>query len=467
MSRLSFSHTLLASFLLIAAILGAAAMGGVLALEELAVRSRDGARDTLGFSTAVQQLGERTVDMERSARQFLVLDDPVLLARFREAHADSLAALGRIAALGTPATATLIEDWTSAAAAAATALDRPAGVAPTVEALGRLPLLNEQLAAEFRARLDRDTEDLLDSLDANRNRLAWHLIAAVIFASLLAALTGWWVLRPLARVERAIEALGESRFDQPVVIDGPADLRRLGRRLEWLRLRLADLESNRARVLRHVSHELKTPLASLREGIALLEDGVVGALNGQQRTVVGILQHNTRALQKRIEGLLGYNSAVFDARTLKRRPLAVRPLLEAAVAEQQLSIQGRNLAVRIVGDAPILSADADKLRIVFANLVANAVSFSPQNGAIRLELGAPPGWVRVDCIDEGPGVPREEAERIFEPFFQGSRQPAVARQGSGLGLSIVREFVAAHGGRVELLPSAGGAHFRVELPHER
>jgi two-component system sensor histidine kinase GlrK len=75
--------------------------------------------------------------------------------------------------------------------------------------------------------------------------------------------------------------------------------------------------------------------------------------------------------------------------------------------------------------------------------------------------------VRVDCIDEGPGVPREEAERIFEPFFQGSRQPAVARQGSGLGLSIVREFVAAHGGRVELLPSAGGAHFRVELPHER
>jgi len=467
MSRLSFSHTLLASFLLIAAILGAAALGGLLALEELAARSRQGAYDALRFSTASQQLAERTVDMERSARQFLVLEDPVLLARFGQAHQESLAALRRIAALGTPGTAPLVADWTDAADAAATALASRAGVPPTLEALGRLPPLNERLATEIRAHLDREAQGLRDQLVTNRNRLAWHLVAAIVSASVLAAITGWWVLRPLSRVERAIEALGESRFDQPVVIDGPADLRRLGRRLDWLRVRLADLESNRARVLRHVSHELKTPLASLREGIALLEDGVVGGLNGQQRTVVGILQHNTRALQERIEGLLGYNSAVFDARSLKRRPVSLRPLLEAVIAEQQLSIQTRDLAVRIAGEAPTISADADKLRIVFANLVANAISFSPTGGVIRFEFAMQRSRVCIECIDEGPGVPPDEAQRIFEPFFQGSRQPAVARKGSGLGLSIVREFITAHGGRIELLPSTSGAHFHIELPHER
>jgi two-component system sensor histidine kinase GlrK len=466
MSRLSFSHTLLASFLLIAAILGAAALGGLNALEDFAARSREGARDALDFSTAIQQLGERTVDIERSARQFLVLEDPVLLSRFEQAREESLGALARIAALGGTRTEALVEAWRNASASAARALVDHLGAEPTLAALGRLAPLNEQLAGEVRTQLDHHAQQLLDDLDGNRGMLARHILAAIAAACALAALTGWWVLRPLSRVEGAIEALGESRFDQPVAISGPADLRRVGRRLDWLRLRLADLEANRARVLRHVSHELKTPLASLREGIALLGDGVVGSLADEQREVVGILGHNTLALQDRIENLLGYNAAVFDARSLKRRPVALRPLLDAVIAEQRLPIQTRRLDVRATGDAPTLTADPDKLRIVFANLLANAISFSPPEGRIRLEIATVPGRVSVECLDEGPGIAPDEAERIFEPFFQGSRQPVLSRHGSGLGLAIVREFVIAHGGRIGLLPGTPGAHFRIDLPDE-
>jgi two-component system, NtrC family, sensor histidine kinase GlrK len=233
-----------------------------------------------------------------------------------------------------------------------------------------------------------------------------------------------------------------------------------------LRLRLAELEANRVRVLRHVSHELKTPLASLREGIALLEDRVVGGLTSDQREVVAILESNARLLQERIEGLLGFNAAVFDARSLTRQPVALRTLLEAVLAEQRLQIQAKDLRVNLHGNVPRINADPGKLHIVFANLIANAVSFSPPGGEIRLMLSRLRGKVvQVDCIDQGPGVSPEEAERVFEPFFQGSRQPA-ERRGTGLGLSIVREFVIAHGGTVELLPSAGGAHFRVELPYD-
>ncbi|NMG76527.1 sensor histidine kinase [Aromatoleum diolicum] len=466
MSRLSFSHTLLASFLLIAAILGATALGGLFALEDFAARHRASARDALGFSTAVQQLGERSVDMERSARQFLVLHDPVLRERFEQAREESLVALAHIAALQAPRITSLTEQWRGAATAAGEALFAGTNNEPATAALSRLPPLNEQLANEVRAQLDHQGQALLDEVDANRNRLAWHVLAAIVAACTLAALTGWWVLRPVNRVEEAIEALGESRFDQPVVIPGPADLRRVGRRLDWLRLRLADLEANRNRVLRHVSHELKTPLASLREGIALLEDGVVGGLTGEQQEVVSILEHNTRSLQARIEDLLGYNAAVFDARSLRRRPVSLRTLAEVVIAEQQLPIQTRNLKVVLRGDPPEFSADPDKLRIVLANLLANAVSFSPRDGEIRLTLRNLAGKVRIECIDQGPGAEVDEAERIFEPFFQGSRQPSVPRHGSGLGLSIVREFVVAHGGRVELLAAARGAHFRIELPNE-
>ena len=467
MSRLSFSHTLLASFLLIAAILGSAALVGLLTLEDFAERSRDGTFDALQLSTAIQQLGERTVDMERSARQFLVLEDPVLLRRFRDARHEALDALGRIAALGGPKTKALVARWNEASGKAGAALETRAGAGPALDALAELPALNEELADEVRAQTEQHSQQLLEELDRNRTRLAWQVLAALVAAFVLAALTGWWVIRPLKRVERAIDALGESRFDQPVVIYGPADLRQVGWRLEWLRIRLAELEANRARVLRHVSHELKTPLASVREGIALLEDGVVGHLSSEQREVVAILEHNARSLQQRIEGLLGYNAAVFDARSLKRRPVDLRALAESVIAEQQLSIHTRNLKVEVRGHIPPVSADADKLHIVLTNLLANAISFSPRNGEIRIELGASGGKTIIDCIDSGPGVPPDEAGRLFEPFFQGSRQPETPRHGSGLGLSIVREFVTAHGGRVESLPTDAGAHFRIELPNER
>jgi len=103
---------------------------------------------------------------------------------------------------------------------------------------------------------------------------------------------------------------------------------------------------------------------------------------------------------------------------------------------------------------------------VFTNLLSNAIRFSPKGGAITFIIEAARGVVHVDCIDEGPGVAPQDVERIFEPFQQGERQPLEARHGSGIGLAIVREFITAHGGSVRLLPSARGAHFRVELPRD-
>ena len=170
----------------------------------------------------------------------------------------------------------------------------------------------------------------MDALDHERSTVAAQILAALLLAGVLAALSGWWLLRPLGRIEHAISELGENRLARPIHITGPADLRQLGERLDWLRLRLAELEANRNRVLRHVSHELKTPLASLREGVALLADGVLGRLNPEQREVAGILEHSARALQERIEQLLHYNASQFDARKLNLQPSALFPLLRPA-----------------------------------------------------------------------------------------------------------------------------------------
>jgi two-component system sensor histidine kinase GlrK len=463
MSRLSFSHVLLASFLLIVAILGSAALGGLAALESFAVRSHADARDAVALTAALQQIRERTIDMERSARQYMVLGDAVLLTRFNEARE---AASEAVNSLGDTGLDELIDEWRVTVAEASDALTQTHGAEQALEALARATRLNELLTRESRAHMHRGSQALLSELDDNRRSLGVHVLAALIVAAALALLTGWWVLRPLKRVEAAIENLGASRFDEPVVIDGPADLRHVGRRLDWLRLRLADFEANRSRVLRHVSHELKTPLASLREGIALMEDGVVGAVTPAQREVITILNHNVRTLQQRIEGLLGFNAAIFDAHSLHHQPLNLRSLIQSVVAEQQLSLQTHQLQVNIEGADIRVLADPDKMQVVLSNLLVNAVSFSPPGGTIHFRLSQRPGWVTIDCLDEGVGIADAELGRVFEPFFQGQFQPE-QRSGSGLGLSIVREFITAHGGTVEALPHAGGAFFRIELPHEK
>jgi two-component system sensor histidine kinase GlrK len=282
---------------------------------------------------------------------------------------------------------------------------------------------------------------------------------------LLAVGFGIWLARPFKRLELAIVQLGENRLAEPIDIRGPSDVRRISQQLEWLRLRLTELDADKARFLRHVSHELKTPLAALREGTALLEDGVPGQLTPDQLEVVRILRHNTLALQGHIEELLRFNAAAFEARQLQRRRVDLRTLVEQQVDAQQLQWQARRLDVQVQGPAVPVQVDSEKLGAAIANLLSNAIRFSPPGSRLRVRVADGASGASVDVQDEGPGIAEADRERVFEPFYRGQRQPEDAVRGSGIGLSIVQEYVAAHGGRVRLLPSPRGAHFRMELPH--
>ncbi|HEX5801505.1 MAG TPA: ATP-binding protein [Azospira sp.] len=469
MPRLSFRLTLLLGFLLVALLLGAAALRGLLLLEDFAARSRGGAALAVQVTADIQSLAERSVDLERSARQFLVLKDAALRERFAAIHGESGQLLDRLQAVGVAEIAQAGAAWRAAAADAEAALVAGNGDA-ALAALARLGSENGALADAGRQWIDRHNASLLAALEANRLSLLIQVLSAIAAALLIGAVIGWWLVRPVTRLEAAIEQLGTGRFDTAINIRGPVDLEQLGRRLDWLRVRLAELEADRVRVLRHVSHELKTPLAALREGVALLQEQVVGPLSADQREVAGILEHNTRALQRQIEALLDYHATVFDAGRLQRRRVPLRKLLAACVDEQRLQLQARELRVHIdTGrDAGRLQAvlDPDKLRVALGNLLSNAIAYSPHGGEIRLTARVADRLLSIDCIDAGPGVAAEDAERIFDPFVQGKRRPDSALPGSGVGLSIVRERVAAQGGRVFLVPSAQGAHFRMELSHE-
>ena len=460
---------MLAGFLLIALLLSWAAVRSWLVLEQFVEQSRQGSEQALQLSATIQELAERTVDLERSTRQFMVLNDAALLGRFDENVSHSLAAVKRLESVPGEPLGELPGTWRQAVEQLNQGLHQAAPRTGLVPVLNRLAKVNNELEHTGRRWIDAQQAAILAELEQSRQHLTRLVAVTVVGAFLVALAMGWWLARPIVSLERSIERLGESRFDQPVTVGGPADLRRVGRRLDWLRRRLGELEAERERTLRHVSHELKTPLTALREGIALLQEEVVGSLEGSQQEVVDILQDNVMALQRHIESLLRLNAAAFEARRLCYRPLPLRKLLADVVQGRELQIQARQLSV--LADAPAITRtlDGEKLLVALDNLLSNAIDFSPQGGVIRLQAEVVDNILRIVCIDQGPGIAAEDAERIFEPFVQGGRASPTPRQGSGVGLSIVRELMKAMGGRVLLVPgnrNAPGANFRIEVPCE-
>ncbi|WP_206199321.1 sensor histidine kinase [Parasulfuritortus cantonensis] len=453
--------------MLISLLLGGAAARGWLLVEQFVRESRQGGEKSLQISKLTQELAARTVDIERNARQYRVLHDSHLLDRLDVNLSQSYATIERMQGLSGTSLAPLPADWRRASAELRDRLGRGIGEVDLIRLLMRLREVNESLGGWGKRWIDDQNATLFARLDVSGRHFAWQFLAAVSVSLAVTLVLGWWLGRPVLRLEQAIGRLGENRLDVPVVVRGPDDLNRLGRRLEWLRLRLAELEAGREQSLRHVSHELKTPLTALREGVALLQERVFGQLEGEQQEVVDILQHNVLQLQRQIESLLALNAVAHDAHRLRYRPVAVAEMVRAAVAQRDLQIQARNVTVTVDGDAGTAYLDEEKMLVVLDNLLSNALDFSPQGGTVRVVLGHDRGRVLIDVVDAGPGVDAEDAERIFMPFVRGRRSAPVPRQGSGVGLSIVQELVQAMAGRVELRASQRGAHFRVEVPDER
>jgi len=335
-----------------------------------------------------------------------------------------------------------------------------------------LPRLKATLAA-----LKRGLHPLLD--DANRlvereretfreqaNTLRQRLMAALLAAVALSGLFLWFGRRMVARLwsrfERAVLALGEGRLERRIRLKGPEDLQRVGRRLEWLRQRIAALENERTRVMRHASHELKTPLAALREGASLLSEGVAGPLTPQQAKIAGIMQTNAVRLQGLIDGFLRLQQANHARDHMNTSAIRFDQVIERTLATLQLAVRDRR--VRIAGSlAPLTVEGGDEALATLANnLISNAIKFSPDGGVVRVTLRRDGDNAVLDVFDEGPGIGAADRERIFEPFYRGSAGKGLP--GVGLGLAIAREFALAQRGSLDIVDSERGAHFRANLP---
>jgi len=467
---LSFKQLLLLAFLLVGGLLGGTSIWSLITVDRLLAQSQQRAYQSISMHSAAQALAARTLDMERAARQSLILSDAALVRQYDELANDARSILATLEGLGLPAE--MGQAWRAPVARVEAELAN-ANTDPlwreqqVAEQFQDIRLESARIGQTVQALVTERTRALEQRFQASRAQLTRWVVGAIGLAVLLALTAGLWLARSFQQLEQSIAALGENRLDVPIDISGPQDVRRLGQQLTWLRDRLTELDADKARFLRHISHELKTPLAAVHEGVAVLKDRVAGPLTPNQVEVVDILEHTTESLQRQIETLLRFNAAAFEARQLQRTRCDLRSLVYDVVDDQRLQWQARQLRVVVQGEPVPLFLDREKMASALGNLLSNAIRFSPPRGTIHVRLTTTADTAVLDLTDEGPGVADADQPRIFEPFYRGERQPDNDIRGTGIGLSIVQEYVAAHGGRVRLVPSAVGAHIQLELPRTR
>lgn len=465
----SFPKLLAVGFTLVAAPLTVALINNAIAVDRLANRSQNAVYRAVLATQSSRRLQELLTALERTARQIVILNDRSLLDAYEinrrqlERTATEFARLP----LESEQRDALEEIVRGEAAVYAVLADRGARRAQlqtVVERYADLADRAREIVARSNALIEREVEAMRATADQTQRITLWQLLALVPVVLFL--VVGFTVLiaRPIRQLDAAIRRLGDGQLGAPVAVSGPQDLEQLGERLEWMRSRLLELEEQKNRFLRQVSHELKTPLTALREGAELLSGQVVGPLTAQQREIAEILRHNSIELQRLIEDLLSFGASQFHKVRLDLSPVAVRQVIGRVSEDQRLALAARELRLEVAAEDLVITVDSEKLRVVLDNLVSNAVKFSPPGGVIRVAARRVGAEFLLEVSDEGPGIAPEERERVFEPFYQGRGQAAGPVRGTGVGLSVVKEYVAAHGGSVEIAETARGACLRVRLP---
>lgn len=470
----SLNGLILVGFGLVALPLLLAVVWALVSLDRLAKQSEQLVVSGVTAAENNRALAQQVASFERLARQYLVLRTEDSLALTRQDQEAIEETIQRILPLARQANARDLVNEIRARGERIVASLSQESVSENEgqEAIAEFAALRQEVArlsSILSAHIELELSGLQESMRRAQRISAWQTTALIPGTVVLVLFFTLLVARPIRQIDRAISQLGQSGFSRPIEVKGPTDLERLGRQLEWLRVRLLELAQEKNRFLRHMSHELKTPLANIREGTELLLDGSVGELDAPQREVTDILRLNGLKLQQLIENLLSFSAWQTKSEVLTLSQFPLRSLIVSVARTQRLALKSAKVQLRLKVEDVIVTADRDKMRTVLDNLLSNAVKFTPRGGVITIRASSQPGSCVLEFADTGPGIPPDEGPHIFDAFFQGKQKQGGHIAGTGIGLSVVRECVQAHDGVVELVDSDEfpGAHFRIRIPQQQ
>ncbi|AFV84883.1 MULTISPECIES: sensor histidine kinase [Alteromonas] len=410
----------------------------------------------------MQRLDNAVVDVERSVRQFAVLrNEQVASLSDNAIEQFAVAADNLCQALSIPTTCSRLSEQLSQLAEYRTIEDQLLLNAYLASVGDSVELLRDDVEATINERVKLQQDDL----NAMQAKQAWSTAMLVSVSLLLILLGSQLIVNPVNNLKKIIRIMARSDGQLPPLSrQAPRELIDVEKDLHWLYDRLQQLEHIRTALLRHAAHELKTPLASIKEGCSLLSENVVGELNKGQREVLSLLTASTQRLNTLVEKLLDYNLLLQQAQP-KMVLSDANKLVSACLEDYALAIQDREVDVNIT--SPEVKIDEELFRRVLDNLVSNAVAHGAVGRPINIHLYNDNDNLVLDVANRGKRIAPESVHTLFEPFIRGTEPRNDNVIGTGLGLSIVADCARLMHGDVRVVDvDYADVCFRVTIPQQ-
>ena len=295
--------------------------------------------------------------------------------------------------------------------------------------------------------------------------LTWPFLLAACISLVISLLISLWlgrsIYRPLAGVKAAAQSVARGDYSQRVPEEGPTEVKELAASFNHMAGEVEQSQTRLRNFVADVSHELKSPLTSIQGFAQALLDGTA-ADEPTRAKAARIIDSEARRLRRQVDELLELSRMQSGQAGLVKESVDITDVLSRSIDIYSIQAKEKQVELRLYAEPDVIvMADADRLEQVFNNLLDNAIKNSTAGSVVNITASQDEHVVRVIVADSGPGIPADHLPHVFERFYQVTG----VRTGIGLGLTIAREIVLAHGGTIEVASQPGeGTRFTVKLP---
>lgn len=291
--------------------------------------------------------------------------------------------------------------------------------------------------------------------------------AFIIIGILVSLFINRSITAPISILKKKTKEIGQGNFQGNLNLSSPPELAELAGAFNLMCNKLSELDKMKSDFFSFITHELRTPLSSIKMGMDLLRDGTEGPVTEGQKELLTVIEKESYRLIGLVNSLLDLSKMEAGMMSFHLRPQPIAPLIDQTIKELGPLVDSKKIILEIIvkEGLPIVKIDSERILQALRNIIGNAVKFTPKGGRVKVSARSADHGVEVSIADTGPGIPKENLITIFEKFQQAITDRTLPTQGTGLGLAIAKQIITHHGGKIWAESQLGhGSTFIFFLP---
>ena len=322
--------------------------------------------------------------------------------------------------------------------------------------VSRPVIIDDKKAAIARVGFSREFIDgkIEENLKNTSSRIMVIAVISLFIGFIGSFILAGMMVSPIKKLSRGAEQIGQGKLDYHITVRRKDELGKLAREFNNMAVRLKELDEMKKDFVSSVTHELRSPLTSMKMYIGLLAKGAGGKLTDKQTEYTEVIKRSANRLARFIDDLLDIAKLEKGKMQVNKEPFKLLTSVHEIMELMKPQAEAKEISLNVDTRAEVsqINADPERINQVITNLLSNAVKFTPKGGNITVKIVERPQELEVSVIDNGMGIPKESLGRIFEKFEQvkGASDNIAGQKGTGLGLAIVKYIVEAHGGKIRV-----------------